>query len=598
MDIKVSVVCPAYNCKDYIKETIQHILAQKTTFPFELILHDDCSSDGTADICRQYSMFFPDKVIFIPETENQFSKERLGKKILPFINGEYTAFCEDDDIWTDEYKLEKQVKALEEHKELDICAHAADVWWYPANGLTGQKIQVSEIDGIIKTSDVIEAADRVLPLSTVMIRSDILKDSDSLCGSFFHEREILISGAMRGGLFYLAESMASVRIDVPGSLSEKLKTDIYTGIQFNEKRAGNFLSYAMRNESEYTALFEKAAKELSDLNIKSVMDVLDAEHEIKERKYKSRIKELEREHAASENAGVKRAEHKNIPDPEPGLMLTVMCLTFNHAEYIRDALEGFVKQQTEYRFEVVVHDDCSTDGTDKICREYADKYPDIIKFYPEEENRYSKGTLGQIVRSLAHGKYIALCEGDDYWTDPQKIQKQLSALEARPDVDICAHSVRQYDVAAGTFRPALFGPSYEDETISPERVIEGDGQFVATCSLMMRREIYIADNFFPGMRTYDHDLQMRGAMRGGMLYLKDPMAVYRVNAAGSWTMNMAADRMKFVKYNEERIAIFMLYMGSEGAEYADSFKKLIDMYTEKNITIIREMIEDSSFTDF
>ena len=591
MDIKVSVVCPAYNCRDYIKETIQHILAQKTSFSFELILHDDCSSDGTADICAQYAKFFPDKVVFISETENQFSKERLGKKLIPFIHGEYTAFCEADDIWTDEYKLEKQVKALEAHKELDICTHAADVWWYPANGLTGQKIQLSEADGIIKTSDVIEAADGMFRLSTVMIRSDILRDGNSLCGSFFHDREILISGAMRGGLFYFAEAMASIRIDVPGSLSEKLKTDIYGGIQFNEKRAGNFLSFSMKNESEYTALFEKAAKELTDLNIKSVMDAIDAEHEIKEREYKSRIKNLERELAASENAGVKRSEHKSIPDPEPGLMLTVMCLTYNHAGYIRDALEGFVKQQTDYRFEVVVHDDCSTDGTDEICMEYAKKYPEIIKFYPEEENLYSKGTLGEAVKALAHGKYIALCEGDDYWTDPLKIQKQLSALEARPDVDICAHSVRQYDVAAGTWRPALFGPSYEDETISPERVIEGDGQFVATCSLMMRREIYLADIGYPGMMRFDYDLQMLGAMRGGMLYLKDPMAVYRVNAPGSWTMRMSADRMKFVRTNEERIALFMLYISSEGAEYADSFKKMIDRYTEKNVTLIREMLE-------
>ena len=250
-----------------------------------------------------------------------------------------------------------------------------------------------------------------------------------------------------------------------------------------------------------------------------------------------------------------------------------------------------MKQQTDYRFEVVVHDDCSTDGTDEICMEYAKKYPEIIKFYPEEENLYSKGTLGEAVKALAHGKYIALCEGDDYWTDPLKIQKQLSALEARPDVDICAHSVRQYDVAAGTWRPALFGPSYEDETISPERVIEGDGQFVATCSLMMRREIYLADIGYPGMMRFDYDLQMLGAMRGGMLYLKDPMAVYRVNAPGSWTMRMSADRMKFVRTNEERIALFMLYISSEGAEYADSFKKMIDRYTEKNVTLIREMLE-------
>ena len=117
------------------------------------------------------------------------------------------------------------------------------------------------------------------------------------------------------------------------------------------------------------------------------------------------------------------------------LMVTIQCLTYNHEPYIRQCLDGFVMQKTNFRFEAIVHDDASTDGTADIIREYAEKYPDIIKPIIETENQYSKhdGSLDRIMDEHTHGKYVAFCEGDDYWIDPLKLQKQVDFLESNLD---------------------------------------------------------------------------------------------------------------------------------------------------------------------
>lgn len=125
------------------------------------------------------------------------------------------------------------------------------------------------------------------------------------------------------------------------------------------------------------------------------------------------------------------------------LMVTIRCLAYNHEPYIRQCLEGFVMQKTNFRFEAIVHDDASTDGTAAIIREYAEKYPDIIKPIFETENQYSKrdGSLRRIMDAHTHGKYVATCEGDDYWIDPLKLQKQVDFLEKHPE---CVYSCHRY----------------------------------------------------------------------------------------------------------------------------------------------------------
>ena len=155
------------------------------------------------------------------------------------------------------------------------------------------------------------------------------------------------------------------------------------------------------------------------------------------------------------------------------MMVSVICNTYNHGPYVRDALEGFVTQQTNFPFEVLVHDDASTDNTADIIREYEAKYPEIIKPIYQTENQYSQKVridrTFQIPRIT--GKYVAVCEGDDYWTDPMKLQKQVDFLESHPDYSLCACSTVWQNLKTGITEEA--GKIPQDTDISLEELIVG-----------------------------------------------------------------------------------------------------------------------------
>lgn len=217
------------------------------------------------------------------------------------------------------------------------------------------------------------------------------------------------------------------------------------------------------------------------------------------------------------------------------IQVSVVCNAYNHEAYIRDALEGFVKQKTSFAYEVLVHDDASTDKTADIIRQYEKNYPKLIKPIYETENQYSKkdGSLSRIQYGRVKGRYIALCEGDDYWTDPYKLQKQFDVLEKHPEIDICATAAETETNGKITGKCA---PSNVDTIFTVEEVISGGGEFVATASLMCRAEIRKSPHPFLQMMPLDYLMQISGALRGGMLFMSEPMCVYRVATPGSWTV--------------------------------------------------------------
>lgn len=144
-------------------------------------------------------------------------------------------------------------------------------------------------------------------------------------------------------------------------------------------------------------------------------------------------------------------------------LVAIHCLVYNHEPYLRDCLEGFVMQQTNFPFVAIVHDDASTDGSAAIIREYEEKYPDIIKPIYETENQWRKGTLTKVMNiaiDATGAKYVAMCEGDDYWTDPLKLQKQVDVLEADDSLMLCCtncsvvdnHSVEIQAVRGGVVK--------------------------------------------------------------------------------------------------------------------------------------------------
>jgi len=242
---------------------------------------------------------------------------------------------------------------------------------------------------------------------------------------------------------------------------------------------------------------------------------------------------------------------------ENQIMVSIICNAYNHGPYIAKCLDGFVMQRTNFVFEILVHDDASTDNTADIIRTYEEKYPHLIKPIYQTENQYSKGGIGQFQYPRVRGKYIAMCEGDDYWTDPLKLQKQYDAMEAHPEIDICTHAAELID--NNSKKCQKIEPRKQNSVIPVEDVISGGGAYVATNSIFYRAEILENEPPFREIISFDYSLQIYGSLRGGMLYLSDCMSVYRYMTPGSWTDRHRKD-LKASEAHSARVKKMMLQL--------------------------------------
>lgn len=250
------------------------------------------------------------------------------------------------------------------------------------------------------------------------------------------------------------------------------------------------------------------------------------------------------------------------------LMVTICCLAYNHESYIRQCLDGFLMQKTNFRFEAIVHDDASTDGTATIIREYADKYPNIIKPIFETENQYSKrdGSLRRILDAHTHGKYIAMCEGDDYWTDPYKLQKQVDFLESHPDYVMCSHRFNQYIQDKNLLEEekdlTFQGADYDLKNLI------GGKWLTQTLTVMYRRSALDLKEYESYGMSMDIILFYALLKNGKGYCFPDIMGTYRLHGGGVWSeVSLNQRRLIELKarlaiYNVEHsdmAAMFLLY---------------------------------------
>lgn len=222
--------------------------------------------------------------------------------------------------------------------------------------------------------------------------------------------------------------------------------------------------------------------------------------------------------------------------------ISVLCITYNQIDYIRDAIDSFLAQVVDEDLEILVNDDCSTDGTTDVLLEYQRQYPSKFRIVTHETNQFSKGAspMGEFLVPLARGEFIAMCEGDDYWTDPKKLSKQLAVMREKPEIAACVHA--HENVQAGTKRRlATVRYASEDAMISEEDVIS-HSQCYATNSLFVRsgamRE-YRSSEFGSLKADGDHKmLVFFGLLSGGIYYLDEVMSAYRVLAKNSVNRSM------------------------------------------------------------
>lgn len=242
------------------------------------------------------------------------------------------------------------------------------------------------------------------------------------------------------------------------------------------------------------------------------------------------------------------------------MTVSIVCNTFNHEKYVRDALESFVTQKVNFNIEILVYDDASTDKTADIIREYEKKYPDIIKPVYQTVNQYSLRKRPSLQNlSRATGKYVAICEGDDYWIDPYKLQKQVDYMEKNEKCTFCFTNGR---IRYGT-----------NENLSEKQIVPWDrtavlkkdfdydiGEvekmgFIPTCSFLFRNGLEllnVSEQAFKG----DIYLKLSFTKYGYAHFIDEPMVVYRRGVNESATALWVKDPKKYAVHCDKYIRLF------------------------------------------
>ncbi len=254
--------------------------------------------------------------------------------------------------------------------------------------------------------------------------------------------------------------------------------------------------------------------------------------------------------------------------------ISIICLTYNHKKYIRETLDGFFMQKGEVEYEVLVHDDASLDGTIEILKEYKGKYPDKVTLILQKENQYPKGIKKILKRmySLAKGKYLAVCEGDDFWVYDHKLQKQFELMEKNPNIALCYHNALVYQEESDTLKLNVNG--------QPSGYIE-DGDIInvkrgwyPTASIFCRTE-YMREMPDFCASTDDEVCRTYMACRGDLYYINRVWSVYREFTDGGWNTRYYQNKELALNHFRDTVKYFSDFNRYSNGRFQEHIKERI-----------------------
>lgn len=277
-------------------------------------------------------------------------------------------------------------------------------------------------------------------------------------------------------------------------------------------------------------------------------------------------------------------------------LVTFLCITYNQEDYIEQTIVGFLEQKTSFPYEILIHDDKSTDDTKNIIERYRIKYPNIIRCIYQEENKYSQG-LSPIVIAGKECKadYVALCEGDDYWINENKIENQFKLMMSDESISMVVSPGKlERNGKMLSNLHCYYGP--ENKSITAQDILNVTGQFAPTASYLLKTEFLVKSReLFIKAPVGDLFIELYCAVYGKVVYFPEVGSVYRVSAKGSWSENMASNlinnQVKFISSMEKAIENSK---GVQGFEFLDWSRKLAAMYYTLSIYYIKSKM----FNDF
>lgn len=249
------------------------------------------------------------------------------------------------------------------------------------------------------------------------------------------------------------------------------------------------------------------------------------------------------------------------------ISVSVCVTTFNHAQTISSCLDSILAQETSFDFDVVVHDDCSTDGTIEILKSYKKRYNDKIDLLIQDRNRVSQGERGIQMRynfSRAKGAYLAICEGDDQWLAPDKLQTQWNILENDSSLSMCCSSSIRLNCKTNKSLEYRPGGISEDSLLRKNDILRKGGGYTDTASYFFRAK-YFKEKDLPSWLSYlpmDYTMVLYMNKKGGVFCLAKPTVLYRTNQSSSWTARFDEDLQNRIKFHKQLRKMWWLYFMS------------------------------------